>query len=356
MDVIVRAIKGRGASHNPSGRFESLQREAADDGWGSLEHTPPKLRTTLGMDRSRSVISFNQSPDLPFDRSINPYRGCEHGCIYCYARPSHAYLGLSPGLDFESRIFYKADAAARLRAELARPAYACAPIMLGANTDAYQPTERSARVTRGIIEVLASCDHPLRIITKSSLVERDMDLLAPMAARGLCSVAVSITSLDTSIVRPMEPRTTSPERRLRCVETLARAGIPVEVPVAPVIPVLTDGELEQILERARRAGASDAWYTLIRLPREVAGLFKTWLAEHFPLKAEHVLARIRDSRGGKDYESGFGTRMRGRGAYADLLERRFQLSHRRLGFPGIKPLDVAQFQAPLADRAQLSLF
>jgi len=356
MDANLRAIKGRGATQNPTGRFESLQREAADDGWGSLDDGPGKLHTTLGIDRSRSVISFNRSPDLPFDRSINPYRGCEHGCIYCYARPSHAYLGLSPGLDFESRIFYKADAAARLRAELARPAYACAPIMLGANTDAYQPTERSARVTRRIIEVLASCNHPLRIITKSSLVERDMDLLAPMGARGLCSVAVSITSLDTGIVRTMEPRTTSPERRLRCVETLAGAGIPVEVPVAPVIPVLTDGELEHILERARRAGASDAWYTLIRLPREVAGLFKSWLVEHFPLKAEHVMARIRDSRGGKDYESGFGTRMRGRGAFADLLERRFKLARRRLGFPGIQPLDVTQFQAPLADKAQLSLF
>ena len=351
-----RAAKGRGATENKSGRFESLSRESVDDGWECPESDEPRLKTTLSPDRSRSVISFNQSPDLPFDRSINPYRGCEHGCIYCYARPSHAYLGLSPGLDFESRIFYKADAAARLRSELAGRNYQCAPIMLGANTDAYQPSERSLGVTRDILELLASCKHPVRIITKSWLVERDMDLLVSMAAQGLCSVAVSITSFDTDITRRMEPRASSPARRLQTVERLASAGIPVEVPVAPVIPVLTDGELESILERARGAGASDTWYTLIRLPREVAGLFKSWLNEHFPLKAEHVLHRIQDSRGGRDYESTFGTRMRGRGAYADLLERRFQLAYRRLAFPGNKALNTTRFRPPVENESQLTLF
>ncbi len=353
---MIRATKGRGTGNNRSGRFEPLGRESIDDGWGSLEREENPIKTTLSVDRSRTVISFNKSPDLPFDRSINPYRGCEHGCIYCYARPSHAFLGLSPGLDFESRIFYKADAAACLRSELARPGYRCAPIMLGANTDAYQPAERGLGITRGIVELLARCEHPVRIITKSSLVERDLDLLAPMAARGLCSVAVSITSFDREITRRMEPRTTSPARRLQTVERLARAGIPVEVPVAPVIPVLTDGELESILERAREAGAVDAWYTLIRLPREVAELFKSWLREHFPLKAEHVLHRIQDSRGGKDYDSAFGSRMRGKGTYADLLARRFQLAYRRLAFPGNEDLDVTRFRPPVKNDSQLTLF
>ncbi|TFH43034.1 MAG: radical SAM protein, partial [Lysobacterales bacterium] len=230
------------------------------------------------------------------------------------------------------------------------------PIMLGANTDVYQPSERSLGITREIVELLASCDHPIRIITKSSLVERDIDLLSSMAARGLCTVAVSITSFDTEITRRMEPRTSSPARRLQTVERLSRAGIPVEVPVAPVIPVLTDGELEQILARAREAGASDAWYTFIRLQREVASLFQAWLHEHFPLKAEHVLQRIRDSRGGKDYESTFGTRMRGRGTYADLLERRFRLAYRRLAFPGTEALNVTLFRPPAKNESQLTLF
>lgn len=351
-----RAIKGRGAIGNRSGRFESLERQKVYDGWESPYDEPPRLRSTLGVDHSRRVISFNESPDLPFDRSINPYRGCEHGCVYCYARPTHAYLGLSAGLDFESRLFYKPDAAVVLGRELSRPGYRCAPIMLGANTDAYQPAERTLRITRGIIEVLAASNHPLRIITKSSLVERDLDLLAPMAERGLCAVAISITTFDTAITRKMEPRACAPARRLRTVKTLADAGIPVEVPVAPVVPVLTDSELETILERARDAGATDAWYTLIRLPREVAELFGDWLREHFPLKAEHVLNRIRDSRGGRCYESGFGTRMRGRGVYADLLERRFQVAYRRLGFPGNAPLDVTRFRAPARDTAQMTLF
>ena len=354
--MIGRVQKGRGATENLSGRFEALERESIDDGWGCLEEQPERLKTTLSVDHSRKVISFNQSPDLPFDRSINPYRGCEHGCIYCYARPSHAWLGLSPGLDFESRIFYKADAADCLTTELARPGYTCAPVVLGANTDAYQPVERQLRVTRRVLELLESCAHPVRVITKSSLVERDVDLLSSMAKQGLCTVAVSITSFDTTITRALEPRATSPARRLKTVERLAAAGIPVEVPIAPVIPVLTDGELERILEHARGAGASGAWYTLIRLPREVADLFKSWLHLHYPLKAEHILNRIRDSRAGQDYESGFGTRMRGRGMFADLLERRFQLAYGRLEFPGIEELDSTRFRAPVKDEAQLTLF
>ena len=351
-----RAVKGRGATGNASGRFESLARRPVDDGWELEDDERPPLRTTLGIDHSRSVLSFNQSPDLPFDRSVNPYRGCEHGCIYCYARPTHAYLGLSAGLDFESRLFYKPDAAEVLRRELARRRYRCAPIMLGANTDAYQPVERKLGITREILEVLSECEHPLRIITKSALVERDLDILAPMAERGLAAVAVSITTFDRDIARVMEPRASAPERRLRTVRRLVEAGVPVEVPVAPVVPVLTDGELETILARVREAGATDAWYTLVRLPREVAALFADWLGEHFPLKAEHVLNRIRDCRGGREYESGFGTRMRGRGAFADLLERRFQLAYRRLGFPGNPALDVARFRAPRAETPQLALF
>lgn len=348
--------KGRGATANTSGRFESIARETCDDGWERIDDEPVRLATTLEPDQSRTVISYNESPDLPFDRSINPYRGCEHGCIYCYARPSHAWLGLSPGLDFESRIFFKADAAQRLRNELSRPGYVCRPIALGANTDAYQPADRKLGITRTLLEVLDACDHPVRIVTKSALVERDLDLLASMAERGLCTVGVSITSFDTEIVRRMEPRATSPARRLETVERLARAGIPVEVPVAPVIPVLTDGELEHILECARSSGALDAWYTLIRLPREVAELFRSWLHAHFPLKADHVMSRIRDSRAGKDYEAGFGTRMRGRGVFADLLEQRFQIACRRLGFPGSPALDTTRFRPPVTNGNQLALF
>ena len=350
------ARKGRGATSNESGRYESLSREAFDDGWGTLDGDPPRLNTTLEADRSRTVISYNQSPDLPFDRSINPYRGCEHGCIYCYARPSHAWLGLSPGLDFESRIFYKPDAAERLRSELARPGYACEPVALGANTDAYQPAERRLGITRGILEVLEDCHHPVRIVTKSALVERDLDLLVSMAEHRLCTVAVSITTMDHVLARRMEPRASAPKRRLETIERLADAGIPVLVFVAPVIPVLTDGELEDILERAREAGAGDAQYSFIRLPMEVSGLFAEWLEEHYPLKAEHVLSRIRDAHGGRDYVSTFGTRMRGTGPFADLLERRFDLARRRLGFPGIGGLDVTRFCRPVEDRDQLALF
>ena len=347
--------KGRGAVKNEAGRYEELSREAFDDGWGSADEKPAPLRTTLTPDSSRTVISRNGSPDIPFDCSINPYRGCEHGCVYCYARPTHAWLGLSPGLDFESKLFYKPDAAAQLRRELGRPGYRCSTICLGANTDPYQPAEKKLEVTRSILEVLSEFSHPVRIVTKSSLVERDIDLLAPMAKRNLCAVSVSVTTLDRHLSRVMEPRAAAPERRIRTVETLNSAGIPVNVLVAPIIPVLTDPEIESILRRVRGAGALSANYVLLRLPLEVKDLFIDWLNAHFPLKAEHVLNRIRDTRGGKTNDAAFGRRQRGTGEYADFIARRFALALKRFGFPGDVALDATRFSSlPKSD--QLSLF
>jgi len=351
-----RAIKGRGSTANPSGRFEAWQREALDDGWQTGDEPAPPLRTRLERDPARSVISYNRSPDVPFDRSVNPYRGCEHGCVYCFARPTHAYLGLSPGLDFESRLFYKPDAAALLRRELARPGYRPAVMALGANTDPYQPVERRLGVTRGLLEVLAECRHPVVVVTKSALVERDADILAAMAAERLAAVAVSVTTLDRELARRLEPRANAPERRLRAIRTLSDAGIPVQVLVAPVIPVLTDPELETILARAREAGARAASYVLLRLPHEVKDLFEQWLLAHYPLKAAHVLARVRDTRGGKLYDSAWGARKRGTGAYAELIARRFRLACKRLGFPGKAPLDAARFRAPPPDERQMRLW
>ncbi len=348
--------KGRGSITNRSGRFERLAREPFDDGWDTLEEAIPKLHTTLTPDSARRALSYNESPDVPFDRSVNPYRGCEHGCIYCYARPTHAWLGLSPGLDFESRLLYKPRAAELLRDELARPGYACAPIALGANTDAYQPCERRFGITRQVLEVLAETSHPVRIITKSALVERDLDLLAPMAENGLCMVHVSITSLDRALTRLLEPRAAAPQRRLRTIRALSEAGVPVGVLAAPVIPALTDAELETVLGEARAAGALAARYTMIRLPLELAGLFGEWLTEHYPLKANRVLQRIRDTRGGKTYDAGFGQRMRGTGPVADLVARRFELACARLGFPGEPELDPTRFRPPGNPAAQLSLW
>ncbi len=316
----------------------------------------PTLKTTLGIDRSRTVIGYNQSPDVPFDRSINPYRGCEHGCCYCFARPSHAYLDLSPGLDFETRLFYKPDAPAQLRQELARPHYRCAPIALGVNTDAYQPVERKTGLTRQLLEVLLACRHPVSLITKSALIERDLDLLVTLARVQLVQVQISITTLDHELARRLEPRATAPTRRLGIVRALSEAGIPVGVLVAPVIPFLNDAELERILEQAREAGAIDAGYVLIRLPREVADLFTEWLHNHYPLQAERVLARIRDTHGGLDYNPEFGARMRGRGIYAELIAARFRKARQGLGFPGHTPLDCTRFTPPARDSAQLSLF
>ncbi len=347
--------KGRGAIANEAGRYESLSREAFDDGWSSEDEEPTPLRTSLTPDSSRTVISRNQSPDIPFDCSINPYRGCEHGCVYCYARPTHAWLGLSPGLDFESKLFYKPDAAAQLRRELAQPGYRCTPIALGANTDPYQPSEKKLKITRSILEVLSDLGHPVRIVTKGALVERDIDLLVPMAARDLCTVSVSVTTLDRQLSRFMEPRAAAPERRVRTVKALSDAGIPVNVLVAPIIPVLTDREIESILSRVREAGACSANYVLLRLPLEVKDLFVDWLETYFPLKAEHVMKRVRDTRGGKTNDAAFGRRQRGSGEYAELIARRFSLALKRLGFPGEPPLDTSRFVPPM-DSTQLSLF
>lgn len=351
--------KGRGAASNDNSRFDAHDRESFDDGWGSLDEEPPTLRTEVAIDATRKIITYNDSPDIPFDRTINPYRGCEHGCIYCYARPSHAYLGLSPGLDFESRLQAKPDAPDILRRELAKPGYRCAPIALGMNTDAYQPIEREYRITRSILEVLAETRHPVTMVTKSALVERDIDLLASMAAQRLTSVYVTITTLDRSIARRLEPRAAAPERRLETIRRLAEAGIPTGVMVAPVIPALTDHDMERILELAAAAGGSGAGYVLLRLPYEIAPLFEEWLQRHYPLKAEHVLSLIRQSRGGKAYDATFHTRMKGEGLFAELIARRFKLACERLGLNRSRnTLDCSLFTppAPPSSSSQLPLF
>ena len=322
---------GRGAASNHTGRFEPIAAQIVDDGWGSLEESLPPFATTVRAEPARSIIARNKSPDISFDQSINPYRGCEHGCIYCYARPSHAYLNLSPGLDFETKLFYKPDAARLLAQELAAPNYRCSPITIGANTDAYQPIERRYRVTREVLEVLMRANHPVSIITKSALIERDIDLLAPMASKGLVLALISITTLDDALKRSLEPRTASPNARLRTIKRLAQAGIPVQVMVAPVIPVLTDAELESILAAAAAAGAGAAGYVLLRMPYEIKGLFREWLEQHEPLKAQHVLARLQAMHGGADYDSRWGQRQRGSGEYATLLAQRFRLACKRLG-------------------------
>jgi DNA repair photolyase len=339
-------FKGRGASSNSVSRFERHGREAWDDGWGSLDAELPPLRTEVAVDATRSILSYNDSPDIPYDRSINAYRGCEHGCIYCYARPSHAYLGLSPGLDFESRLFVKPQAAQLLRKELARPGYHCAPIALGSNTDPYQPIEREYRVTRQILEVLLECRHPVTIVTKSALIERDLDLLSELAAQRLVQVALSITTLDRTLARAMEPRATAPQRRLETIATLAAAGIPTAVMTAPIIPALNDSAMESILEAARAAGARSAGYVLLRLPHELAKLFEQWLRLHLPLKAEHVMSLIRQSRGGKSYDPAFGSRMTGQGPFADMIAQRFRLAVKRLGLDRWTELDTRAFTPP----------
>ena len=360
-DIKPLNFKGRGAASNTVGRFERMGREQHDDGWGSLDEELPPLRTEVAIDASRSVIAYNTSPDLPFDRSINPYRGCEHGCIYCYARPSHAWLGLSPGLDFESRLLAKPDAPTLLRKELAKPGYRCKPIALGINTDAYQPIEREYRITRGILEVLAEFNHPVSLVTKSALVERDIDILAPMAAQGLALVFVTTTTLDRKLARTLEPRAAAPERRLETLRRLAQAGIPTGVMTAPVIPALNDSEVENILEAASQAGARHAGYVLLRLPHELSALFEDWLRLHYPLKANHVLSLIRQSRGGKDYDAAFHTRMKGQGIFAELIAKRFRLASRRLGLNVARDnLDTSKFQQPSSkatgEEKQLGLF
>ena len=352
-----RVVKGRGATRNPAVRFERLRHEAVDDGWGGLDALAeePGPRTEALLDRTRTIIARNRSPDVPFDRSINPYRGCEHGCVYCYARPSHAYLGLSPGLDFETRILVKPEATRHLRAELARPGYACQPIALGSNTDPYQPLERRLRITRAILELLAETRHPVGIVTKSALVCRDLDLLAPMARDGLVNVHVSITSLDRGLARTLEPRAASPPRRLAAIRALAAGGVPTGVMVAPVIPALTAHELEAILAAAAEAGAVSAGWVLLRLPHEVKELLAAWLDRHAPDRARHVLSLVRQTRDGRLNDPEFGRRMRGQGVHAELLAQRFRLACLRLGLnrhrmPGRTDL----FRPPASD--QLDLF
>jgi DNA repair photolyase len=340
---------GRGAVSNPAGRFAATCAVAGDDGWGILDEPPPRLETTVQQEAARSIIARNNSPDIPFRQSINPYRGCEHGCVYCYARPSHAYLDLSPGLDFETRLFYKADAEALLKRALAARGYRCSPIALGANTDPYQPIERRYRVTREILETLSSCDHPATIVTKgAAIIGRDIELLADMARRRLIAVYVSVTTLDTALKRTLEPRAASPSARLAVIAKLAEAGVPVGVMVAPVIPALTDHELERILAAASEAGARSAGYVMLRLPHEVAELFRQWLAEHQPLRQSHVMARVRELRGGRDNDPGFGARMRGQGIYAELFRRRFELASRKYGFDRSArlQLDTTRFRPP----------
>ena len=351
-----QSFTGRGALSNPPGRFDKQQLEQVDDGWYE-EEVSASIPTTLEPDRAREVITTNDSPDIPFEQSINPYRGCETACVYCYARPSHAYMGLSPGLDFETRLFYKADAAKVLEAQLARPAYICKSITLGANTDPYQPVERRMKVTRSILEVLARTRHPVTIITKHALVLRDLDLLTDMARDGLVSVAVSVTTLDAELKRVMEPRAASPQARLRTLAALSAAGVPTSVMAAPMIPALNDQELEAILEAAAAAGARWAGYVLVRLPYEIKDLFREWLAEHYPDRAAHVMSLIRDMRGGRDYDPRFGTRMRGTGPYAQLLGNRFRLACRRLNLNSQPraPLDTTLFRPPGRAGAQLQL-
>ena len=356
-------LKGRGAVTNLQGRYEADQRAAFDDGWlPDAEDSPrPPLKTRVFEERARSILTRNASPDIPFSVSLNPYRGCEHGCIYCFARPTHSYLGLSPGLDFESRIYAKINAPELLQRELSKSSYTPEPIALGVNTDAYQPVERELRLTRRVIEVLHDFRHPFAAITKSSLIERDIDLLAPMAERGQVMAAVTITTLDAEIARTLEPRAATPARRLRTIRALSEAGIPVGVSVAPVIPFVTEPDFERVLEACADAGATSASYIVLRLPWEVAPLFKDWLAAHFPQRAERVMARVRDMRGGKDYDATFSHRMKGEGAWAELLQQRFSKTVKRLGLNARRHgiLDMSHFKKPAApepSNPQLNLF
>jgi DNA repair photolyase len=353
-----QSFKGRGALSNPHVRFESTSVEKTDDGWHQQDEVPAALPEVVLPDRAKSVITANDSPDVGFEQSINPYRGCSHGCVYCFARPTHAYLGLSPGLDFETKLFYKDNAVELLRAELSKRNYVCKTIALGINTDGWQPLESRLKVSRSVLEVLAECRHPLTIVTKSTLIVRDLDLLQDLARDRLVSVMVSVTSLDNDLKRTLEPRTAAPLARLKVIEQLSAAGVPVGVLVAPVIPALTDHEMEHILEAAKTAGASSAGYVLLRLPHELKDLFREWLAEHYPDRAKHVMSLINQSRGGKDYQAEFGTRMVGTGVFAQLLRTRFDLAKRKFGFEGAEhrhELRTDLFRPPAANQAQMTL-
>jgi DNA repair photolyase len=367
----LKAQKGRGAVSNLQGRFEVNAREAYDDGWEREEEEASPWKTQVTDEYCKSILSRNASPDLPFSVSLNPYRGCEHGCIYCFARPTHSYLGLSPGMDFESKIFAKVNAPEMLRRELAKAGYEPESIALGVNTDAYQPCERERKLTRRVLEVLQECQHPVGLITKSSLIERDIDILAAMAAKRQAGVAITLTTLDPAIARTLEPRAAAPARRLRTIRTLTDAGIPVAVSVAPIIPFVTEPDIERLLEAVKEAGAVTAHYTVLRLPWEVAPLFQQWLQAHFPERAQRVMNRVREMRGGKDYDSNFATRMKGEGVWAELIRQRFKIATERLGLSGqgsrFHSMDASQFTRPLvvpplgararpANEGQLDLF
>lgn len=357
--IPVHAIKGRGAATRLPHRFERDVRAAYDDGWGTLgyEQAEPASapHTEVRFEDVKSVLSANDSPDIPFDRSLNPYRGCEHGCIYCFARPTHSYLNLSPGLDFETRLIAKRNIAEVLRQELGRKNYRPAEIAIGTATDCYQPIERELRLTRSVIELLCETSHPFALVTKSSAVERDLDLIAPMAARRLAAVYLTVTTLDGELARKLEPRAAAPHRRLRTIRTLAEAGVPVGVSVAPQIPFVTE-DMEQVLAAAWEAGARSAFYTVIRLPWEVAPLFKQWLELHYPQRAGRIMARIHEMRGGKDYDADFATRMKGSGPWAELIAQRFAKAVRRIGFNRERiPMDLGAFRPPGA-AGQGSLF
>ncbi|WP_106754752.1 PA0069 family radical SAM protein [Pannonibacter carbonis] len=348
--------RGRGAGLNRSGRFEKDQREVFDDGWETLDELP-LLKTTVQEEKARTIITRNSSPDISFDRSINPYRGCEHGCVYCFARPTHAYVGLSPGLDFETKLFAKPNAAELLERELGRPGYQPRTIAIGTNTDPYQPIERRYRLMREILEVLEKTNHPVGIVTKSALVLRDVDILSRMAEKGLAKVALSITSLDKEIARTLEPRASAPHRRLAAIKGLSEAGIPVSVMMAPIIPALTDSEIETILGTAAEHGASEAGYVLLRLPLEVSELFRDWLLRNRPDRYRHVMNILRSMRGGKDYDAEWGQRMKGQGPYAQQIGQRFSLAARRFGLnQRRRKLTTELFSAPQTGGVQLSLF
>jgi DNA repair photolyase len=347
--------RGRGAGMNPSGRFEAESRHVYDDGWETIEDFPP-FKTEVQIEKPRTIITRNDSPDIGFDRSINPYRGCEHGCIYCFARPTHSYMGLSAGLDFESKLFAKPDAAKMLDKELSRPGFTAKTIAIGTNTDPYQPIEKKWRIMRDILQVLEAHQHPVGIVTKSALVLRDQDILARMAEKGLAKVALSVTTLDGKLARTMEPRASTPTRRLQALRTLSDAGIPVSVMVAPIIPGLNDHEVERVLDSARAMGALEAGYVLLRLPLEVSPIFKEWLLRNYPDRYRHVLSLVRSMRGGKDYDAEWGKRMRGEGPYAWQIGRRFEIAAKRLGLNLSRRRLRTDLFSPTRGSEQLSLF
>ena len=349
-------LRARAARSNEAGRFEAHSREAVDDGWGGdADHDPPVV-TDVREETARRIITYNTSPDLPFDRSLNPYRGCEHGCIDCFARPTHAYLGLSPGLDFETRLVARPNAAERLRHEISARGYEVATLAMGTNTDPYQPIERDRRITRGCLQVLADARHPVAVVTKGTLVERDIDILSEMSRQGLARVGISVTTLDADLARRMEPRAPSPTRRLRTIERLSAAGIDVRVMASPMVPALTDHELESILKAGADMGATSASWIMLRLPREVSLLWQEWLAEHFPDRAARIMARLREMHGGKDYDARWGHRMRGEGEYAEMVQARFRLALKRAGLSETAtPLRCDLFRPPARDDRQLTL-